>query len=52
LFVSKMLNYSVKEVPVVWVNSFETKLNPVKDSISMFFDLVKVRYNYILGRYD
>jgi len=33
----------IREVPVTWVNSPESKVNPLTDSARMFFDLLKIR---------
>ncbi|MBI2658451.1 glycosyltransferase family 2 protein [Candidatus Woesearchaeota archaeon] len=43
LYLAKSAGYKIKEVPVVWNNSAHSKLSPVKDSIRMFIDLIKIR---------
>ena len=43
LALAKKRNYGVSEVPVRWINSPDSKVNPVFDSLQMFFDLVKIR---------
>ena len=35
--------YKVSEVPVRWINSPDSKVNPIFDSLQMLFDLVKIR---------
>ena len=43
LALAKKRNYRVSEVPVRWINSPDSKVNPIFDSLQMFFDLVKIR---------
>lgn len=43
LFLAERLGYTVQEVPIVWINSEETKVSAVKDSIDMFIDLFRIR---------
>lgn len=43
LFLAEKLGYKVQEVPVVWINSEESKVSAVRDSIGMFIDLFRIR---------
>lgn len=43
LALAKKHGYRVREVPIVWINSPQSKVNPVIDSTQMFFDLLKIR---------
>jgi dolichyl-phosphate beta-glucosyltransferase len=43
LFLAEKLGYKVQEVPVVWINSEESKVSAVRDSIDMFIDLFRIR---------
>ena len=43
LALAKKRNYGVLEVPVRWINSPDSKVNPIFDSLQMIFDLVKIR---------
>ena len=43
LSLAKKRNYRVSEVPVRWINSPDSKVHPIFDSLQMFFDLVKIR---------
>ena len=43
LYLAKKLGFKMVEVPVKWYNSADSKVHPVKDSVSMFFDLFKIR---------
>lgn len=35
--------YGIKEVPIRWINSPESRVDPVKDSLQMLADLVRIR---------
>jgi dolichyl-phosphate beta-glucosyltransferase len=52
LFIAKKHGYKIKEIPVIWINALGSKVDPIKDSISMFFDLIRFRFNSIMGRYN
>lgn len=52
LFISKKMGFSVKEIPVVWKNDIETRVKLPWDIITSLADLVKIRYNDFMGRYD
>ena len=43
LALAKKRHYRVSEVPVRWINAPDSKVNPIFDSLQMFFDLVKIR---------
>ncbi|QRN85020.1 glycosyltransferase family 2 protein [Clostridia bacterium] len=43
LFLAEQLGYTVQEVPIVWINSEETKVSAIRDSIDMFIDLFRIR---------
>lgn len=50
-FLAGLLGYRVCEVPVVWRNSPQPRVHAVRDSASMFSDLIAIRWNYLCGRY-
>ncbi len=52
LFIAKKHGYKIKEIPVIWINALGSKVDPIKDSISMFFDLIRFRFNSICGKYN
>jgi glycosyltransferase involved in cell wall biosynthesis len=52
LFLARKLGYTVAEVPVLWRHDRRSKVDPLRDSYRMFLDVVRVRLNYIMGRYD
>ena len=43
LALAKKHGYKIREVPIKWVNSPQSKVNPLTDSVQMFFDLLKIR---------
>lgn len=44
LFLTKKFGYKIKEVPVRWIDSPASKVSPIKDSVKMFLDLIKIRF--------
>ena len=55
LFLSEMLGEEIQEVRVVWKDedtSSGKKRNFVKESIEMFLEILRVRINYMLGKYN
>jgi len=51
LFIAKKRGYKIKEVPIIWHHMATTRVNPLKDSLRMFRDVVKVRLNDLAGIY-
>lgn len=51
LFIARKLGYKIKEVPITWINDEQTKISPIKDSLKMFIEVLKVRINYWKGYY-
>ena len=52
LFIAKKKGYKIKEVPIVWHHVATSRVNPLRDSLRMFRDVVKVRLNDIRGVYQ
>ena len=52
LYIAKKLGYTVKQVPVVWTYVRTTRLSPIRDSIKMAVDVLKIRLNDIKGQYN
>jgi len=52
LYIAKRLGYRCVEVPVRWSHSEGTKVSMFRDSLDMFLDLLRVRWNDLLGRYN
>jgi len=51
LFIARLLGYCTIEIPVRWSHSAGTKVSLFRDSVSMFLDLLRVRWHHLLGRY-
>jgi dolichyl-phosphate beta-glucosyltransferase len=52
LFLSKKYGYKVKEIPVKWVYKATSKVRPLRDAISSFISLMKIRNNEINKKYE
>jgi glycosyltransferase involved in cell wall biosynthesis len=51
LFLAKRHGLRAVEIPVRWAHDPATKVNVIRDSLRMFSDLVRIRWNWLLGRY-
>ncbi|OGD85750.1 hypothetical protein A2164_01920 [Candidatus Curtissbacteria bacterium RBG_13_35_7] len=51
LFLAKKNNYKIKEVPIIWHHVATSRVNPLKDSLRMLRDVIKVRLNDLRGVY-
>jgi dolichyl-phosphate beta-glucosyltransferase len=52
LYLARQLGYRVREVPVVWRHSSQTRVRLWQDSVSMLGELLRIRWNNLCGRYD
>lgn len=52
LYLAKKLGYSVAEIGVDWYYAPGSKVNPLRDTLRMIADLLKVRINDRRGGYD
>lgn len=44
IFLAKKMGVKIKEIPVVWKNNSDTRVNLNKDILGSFFDLIKIRF--------
>mgnify|MGYP005842856589 CR=1 FL=1 len=51
LFLVQRLGLSIAEVPVTWVDSPDTRIHRVRDSLDALKDLARIRVNWWLRRY-
>jgi len=51
LFIARKMGYRIKEVAVTWIDKAGSKVSPIKDGISMGKDLLRLRWNQLLGKY-
>jgi hypothetical protein len=52
LFLASKLGFKVKEVPVLWGHSGDTRINPLVDGFRMFTEMLRVRWYSLTGKYD
>ncbi len=45
LFIAKKYGYKIKEVPIIWHHVATTRVSPLKDSLRMLRDVIKIRLN-------
>jgi dolichyl-phosphate beta-glucosyltransferase len=51
LFVARQRGYRILEVPAPWYHVPGSRVRLVQDSMAMFTDLLRVRWNWMRGRY-
>ena len=52
LYLACRSGLKIREVPVVWAHSEGTRINPLRDGIRMFGEVLKVRWNAWTGKYS
>ena len=52
LFLAKRSGLKIRETPVRWSHAEGSKVHFLRDSVRMFSDLVRIRWNALLGRYS
>jgi len=51
LFIANKRGIKIAEVPISWSHSPTDRVNPVRDSIRMFIDLLRIRTSDLIGKY-
>ena len=51
LFLARKAGYTIKEVPIRWLNREDSRVGIFTDSLSMFLDLFVIRLNDLKGKY-
>lgn len=51
LYIARLHGFNVKEVPVRWINSRNSRVAIVRDSARMIKDLFRIRLNALRGKY-
>jgi len=51
LFIVQHAGWKIAEVPVTWIDSPDTRFSRVRDSLDALKDLVRIRINWLMGRY-
>lgn len=52
LFLAQRAGLTIREVPVRWSHSEGSKVKFIRDGVRMFADLVRIRWNAMIGRYS
>ncbi|MBP7689480.1 MAG: glycosyltransferase family 2 protein [Thermoflexales bacterium] len=52
LFIALKHGYQLLEVPITWYYKPQTKISPLRDSINMVLEVMRVRLNGWRGKYD
>lgn len=52
LFVGRRLGYDLIEVPINWYYKDNSRISPIRDSINMVLEVLKIRRNELRGLYD
>lgn len=52
LFIALRRDYRVVEVPVQWYYGENSRVSPIRDTINMIREVLRIRYNGFAGRYD
>ena len=47
LFIAEKMGYKTKEVPVRWIDSSRSRVNPLRDPVKMLLDLLRIKFLYI-----
>jgi glycosyltransferase involved in cell wall biosynthesis len=52
LFLAKRKGLKIRETPVRWSHAEGSKVNVFRDGLRMLLDLIRIRWNAIIGRYS
>ncbi|PYP84219.1 MAG: hypothetical protein DMF61_20810 [Blastocatellia bacterium AA13] len=52
LYIAKKLGLKLLEAPVIWNHCEGSKVSYFADSMNMFADLIRIRWNDLMGRYN
>lgn len=52
LFLARKFGFRVEEVPVAWGHSGQTRIHPLVDGTRMFFEMLRIRWYDLTGKYD
>jgi len=52
LYLAKKFGYSIREVPVRWINSPQSRVRILRDSSRMIWDLLRIRWLDLRGAYE
>ena len=52
LYIAQKLNYKIVEIPIHWHHHPHSTVNILRDSVKMGVDLIRIRINDLLGKYN
>lgn len=52
LMIAKRHGYSIKEVPISWTYVPSTRVHPIRDSFMNLWDVLRVKFNDVMGKYN
>jgi dolichyl-phosphate beta-glucosyltransferase len=52
LFLANRFHMNIAEVPVAWGHRSGTRINPLRDGLHMFLEMLAIRWNALTGRYS
>lgn len=52
LFLARKAGFKVVEIPVAWGHSGGTRINPLIDGSRMFFEMLRIRWYSLTGKYN
>ena len=52
LYLARKFGLKIQELPVQWAHRDGTRINPLRDGIRMFVEILKIRWYSITGKYD
>jgi hypothetical protein len=52
LYLARRRGFRIAEVPVTWTHVHGSKVRPALDAFRMLLDVLQVRLNAILGKYN
>jgi glycosyltransferase involved in cell wall biosynthesis len=51
LYLAKKFGFGIREVPVIWSHREGTRINPFRDGMRMFAEVLRIRRNALRGKY-
>lgn len=51
LYLAFKHGFEIREVPIIWAHHETDRVNPIKDSLRMFRDILRIRVAWALGKY-
>jgi dolichyl-phosphate beta-glucosyltransferase len=52
LFLARKFGFRIKEVPVAWGHSGDTRIHPLIDGARMFLEMLRIRWYDLTGKYN